>query len=406
MPAKTSKSSFMDKVRQAHESHKADETKVGGGGDLPPTIENGIAKLVDCHIGLVKDGDLKGEPFFYAAGIVVYPTMADMASMDPTTKKLVRKGQMKVEGLRTQITEMLCDTPGRTRETVDDHYAWVLNQLRLLGIDTAEVSPDDVVAEDGKGGFTSGPVLEALCSEDNPTFFKFRTWMGKPTDAFPNPRTNHDWRGKCEYTPDGDVAAEATQDDTATEAPWEGDDKKEPTPVSPTKAATPKTASKATGKPPAKPPAAPTKAAEPEEDDLLALGKLADGKKKNPEAEQKLIGHAKLFNIDYESADNWTAVAQAIIEASSANPAGVEEETTGETEQTEATEEAEVEQTDEPQEFLPDKGQMCRYTPKGAKEPDECEVLSVFEKAKKVNLQGSDGKTVHKAVPWDDVDWS
>lgn len=163
------------KARQAVEAHKNDEMKLSGGGDLPAGIENGVAQLVTCKFGVYEKGDMKGEYYFMASGIVVSP------------KTLRVDGNViPVGGLRTTIgPEPICETPNRSRKTIEDHIAWVMNEMRKLGVDTSELSADDLEAT-------------AAALEEQGPHFRFRTWAGEPTKDYPNPRTNHDWRGTVE----------------------------------------------------------------------------------------------------------------------------------------------------------------------------------------------------------------
>jgi hypothetical protein len=169
-------------LQKAHEAHKADETDLGSFGDLPAGIENGIAQLVECKFDTYKKGDLTGQYFFYAAGVVVAPT--EFRDKDGVTHK--------IEGLRTSITEPLCDTPTRTRKTVDEHIQWIYNELRKLGVDTSKMNYDDLE-----------PTAAAL-KEDQP-HFRFRTWKGQKQLTGPykdqEPRTQHSWMGAVEYSP-------------------------------------------------------------------------------------------------------------------------------------------------------------------------------------------------------------
>ncbi len=177
MAKKRSTSILMRKLgvagAKAIAAHKDDETTFSGGGNLPEGIDDGVAQLVDCRFGVYKEGNNKGEHFFLAAGIVVEPNQV---------------GNTRVEGLRTQIMEPVCETPGRSRETIEEHIQWVLNEMRKLGVDTSEVDGDNLEE-----------TAEAL-KEEKP-YFSFRTWKGKPTDAYPDPRVNEDWRGVCDYVP-------------------------------------------------------------------------------------------------------------------------------------------------------------------------------------------------------------
>ena len=382
---KKAKSSFLERVAEVHEEVKGNETKVGSGGDLPPGIEHGIARLVDCKIGIFQKGDNEGEPFFMAAGTVLDPE--SVVQTDPKTKKA---RTIPIRGLRTQIgPEPLCDTTAQNGNVTSlrDHWDRVLNHLRLLGIDTKEVDPTDIIAEETEGVYSSGPVLEALVAAA-PTF-RFRTWQGKPTDQYPNPRVNHEWRGACEY--EGDATSEEVQDDT--EAKWESDEQAD-------------AAAEEEKAPPRKPPKAPAKAedAKAEESgsiDFMALGKLADAgkpKKEAGEASKTLAGHAKVLGIDgYEDMDTWVDVAQAIIdheEIVAEEEAEPEEEAEAEEEYVE--EEAEAEE----EEWSPAEGEMGFFMAPGSKKPVECEFVKVYGKAQKVDLKRNDTKKIVKGVPF------
>lgn len=197
MPKQKSNSSFAqragDKLRKAHEAHKNDETKYSGGGNLPAGIEGGVAQLISIGFGVYESGDNKGKDYFRAAGVIVSPR-------EFTDDK---NNVHRLEGKQTSIQEVLFDTPERSgRKTFDDHYAWVLNELRKLGVNTKEVSYDNIEA-----------TCEALVQVA--PYFGFRTWKGKPTDEYPDPRTNETWEGVLEnYEPDTD-ATHHVKDNTA-----------------------------------------------------------------------------------------------------------------------------------------------------------------------------------------------
>lgn len=195
MPPQTGKSGLSaklgDRLRKAHEAHKGDETEFSNFGELPAGIENGIAQLVDVKFAEYKTGDLKGQYFFMARGVAKFPE--ELA------------GQ-KVAGLYTQIgPEPLCDTPQRaSRKTLDDHLAWVYNELRKLGIDTRTLAVDNL------------ETVATMLVKAQP-HFRFRTWKGKKQLTGPyagqEPRTNHDWGGLVEVQEDigpGDGVADHT----------------------------------------------------------------------------------------------------------------------------------------------------------------------------------------------------
>ena len=191
--------------REAFETHKGDETVYSGGGELPAGIEGGIAQLVDCKFGVYEKGDNKGQYYFYASGVV----------LEPKTH-----GGVRVEGMRTKLgPEPLCDTPQKkSRPTLADHFKWVLNEMRKLGVDTKGVGYEDV------------ETVAAALKESGP-YFRFRTWKGDPTPEYPNPRTNEIWNGVVDYDPEasgsGDEVVEhagdegATADEGQDEAPFD-----------------------------------------------------------------------------------------------------------------------------------------------------------------------------------------
>jgi len=184
MPKQVGKSVLSAKLgaayRKAFDAHKADETTYGAGGDLPAGIEGGLAQLVDCKIDQYKKGDNKGELFFYAAGVVVEPKEFE---------------GIPIEGLRTSIMEPLCNTPSRTRESLEEHVSWVLNEMRKLGVATEELGADDLEA-----------TVEALKESQPPLVFRFRTWKGDKATSGPykdrEPRVQHEWRGLSSEVPD------------------------------------------------------------------------------------------------------------------------------------------------------------------------------------------------------------
>ena len=141
------------KLSKAVEAHKGDETKFsGGGGDLPGGIENGIAQLVLCKFGVYEKGEFEGEYYWMAQGVVVSPK---------------KHAGIVIEGLRTSIgPEAICDTPNKARKTTEEHVAWVLNEMRKLGVDTSELSGDDLES-----------TAEAL--QELGPHFRFRTWQGQ-----------------------------------------------------------------------------------------------------------------------------------------------------------------------------------------------------------------------------------
>ena len=192
MAKQTARSKFLATLKKkggdkAFDAHKADETVFSSGGNLPPGIEGGVAQLVDCKFDVFKKGKTEGEYFFFASGVVKEPK---------------QHNGVRVEGLRTSIIEPMCDTPGRSREDVDAHLEWVLNEMRKLGVNTAELDVEDLEE-------TVADLREAK------PHFRFRTWQGSATKQFPNPRVNETWNGTCEYDgedAEDDVVESSTDD--------------------------------------------------------------------------------------------------------------------------------------------------------------------------------------------------
>lgn len=426
MPAAMGKSGLGaklgDKLKKGFEEHKGDDLVLGGGGDLPAGIENGIAQLVECKFDQYKSGDLSGEYFFYAAAVVLAPSSIEI--LDEKTKK---SRTIKIEGRRTQIgPEPICDTPKKGRKTVGDHVAWVLNEMRKLGIDTKDMDVNDLE-----------PTAAAL--KESGIKIQFRTWIGKPTTDFPNPRVNHEWQGAVEETSEessgvvdetggGEAGTEGTAgtvetpadeipfgsslDDLGVEAEngneaaaiklaeraeellipktlvtnaanWAAVvklivDKEAENEAKAKPATTP--AKKGPG---AKPKAAP--AAPPAEPTIAELGTKAD--EGDEEAGAKLSALCETAGLDVNQYGTWSEIAEALA-------AGTEV----------AGDPGEIPPAVEDVHFykIPVKGPGGKVTP--GKKPTECQVIAVDAENKTVDLKNlTDGKTTYKAVPWSDL---
>lgn len=397
--AKQAKSAFLEKATQAHEAHKADDTKAGRGGELPGGISNGIAELVSLKIGVYKTGDYEDEPFFMGMATCRSPKVHN---------------NIPTAGLFTQVGPIgLCDTHNAKGEVTPfaDNWDRMLRHLRSLGLDTKDLSPHDIIAGIDTEAYETGPVLLAL-SEAAPKF-RFSTnsapaleqtksgkWkVGRKEfktkeealTAFPyseNPRVWHEWGDVVEWTEEG--AASAVEDDTVQEAPWESDEKAET-------AAEPVVEEAATEEVEA----ATVESVEAEElPDFAAFAKIADDpKSKKPDkiaAEKVLSGHAKTLGIEgYEEMASWKEVAQAIVdmlEIQKAEQAGESEEAPAEEE--EYTEEAEAE------EWVPVKGELGFFLDPKSKTPIKCEFVEVNGKLEKVDLKRLDTNKILKGVPF------
>ena len=423
MPKQTVQSSLAaklgNKLVQAHEAVKGHETKLPTGGDLPEGIENGIAQLVECKFDVYKTGKQAGQFFFLAAGVVVSP--------DEITDDKGRS--IKVVGKRTQIgPEPICDTPERQgRPTLQDHLDWVLNQMRLLGVDTTSIGAEDLEA------------TAAMLKEQKP-YFTFRTWKGQATAQYPNPRVNHEWGGVTTFeqtTDDGnnggvedntgavdpsmsleDLATAADGGDSAAQEQltklaekagvpklkvtnadnWTavaalinggGADKPEKKTAAAEAPKTGGTGKKAVKK--AAPPPEPVEP-EPEAEDLAALAATADEDLTNgTETEEgqaaatRLTELAEKAGLDPAEYESWAALVDAM--STEAEEGGLPT-------------------------IAPAVTEVWKYTPmvKGpggkqtkAKKAVECEIVSVGNGVCDLkNLD--DGKTVYKAVPFGDLE--
>ena len=349
--AKQKKSSLLGKLsntlRTAFDAHKNDETELGTFGDLPPGISNGIAQLVECKFDTYKTGDNEGKLFFYAAGVVIVPK--------------VHAG-IPIEGLRTSIMEPLCDTPSRKRDTATKHLAWILNELRKLGVDTSAMDIDDLET-----------TVEAL-KEAQP-YFRFDTWIGKPSKEYPDPKTNHRWNGCVDYTPED---GEEVEDNTDIEEEEQEEEQEEEKPAK-------KVAKKEEAKPAKK-----VKKPEPEFDDQGDIDTLLKRANKGDEDAQNRLSElaiAKGYSEEeVEQADSWAVVKEMAV---------TPKEEESEEEETDEEDNSEEEGND------PNEGEVWNYIPAGQKKPVECEVVEVNSKKKTVKLKNlTNPKTVYKDIPF------
>lgn len=330
MPAQKTTSGIAAKLGpafgKAFNQHKNDETDYGGAGNLPEGIENGVARLAKIEVKEFNNGKLKGKPWLSFTGVVIEP--AEHA------------------GKQTRLQPIpLCNTPERqNKKTLADHMADVLNELRKLGVNTAEMGPDDF-----------DTTIEAL-NEEKP-YFKFRTWKGrkqKPTD--PEPEVRHDWKGYIDPPAGGAASDEVeVEEEEAAEEPEAEAEEEE--------------------------------AAEEAGDDLDQLAEAADaGDTDSQAALEKRAIAAGFTKKQVAGAESWAAVAEMVKEKEGG---GEEEEEAAEEEEEEAAEE-----------YVPKKAEVVSYKPPKAKKAVECEVLAVFPAKKTANLQNVATEEIYKAVPF------
>lgn len=397
MPVNVGKSGLLAKygakMAQAHAAHKNDETEFSQFGELPPGIENGIAILSDCKFDTFKNGENQGETFFYARGIVIKPETHE---------------GIPIKGLGTRIgPEPLCDTPKSSRKTTDEHVKWIYNQLRRLGLETSGLNLEDVEA------------AVKMLKEAKP-YFRFRTWKGKATPQFPNPKVNHDWTGVVEYHPDED-ATSGMEDDTELPPPPPPKNGK-PTSQKPG-APAPKPSPSPKPAPAPSPSPKPTPSPKPaavevfdEFGDLDTLGARAVAG--DPEAVDSLTEMAKQAGLDDDlvaKAESWADVVKMLQgEAPAAAEADAETEAESETEddssESNEGEEESGEEESEPAGWDVKKGQIYKYRPlhpttkKPGKQID-VEVLVVNKQARTVDLKNlDDPKKKYGSVSWDSLE--
>ncbi len=386
MPKQTSSSNlFKDLEERAQKALEANKTKpieYDTGGDLPPGIEGGIARLVDCKIDTFKSGDNKGKPRFYAAGVVISPGEF--------------RGQ-RIEGEQTKVSkygEPLFDTPTRSRKTFEDHFDWMMNVLALLGLDRSEIENTQDM----------GPILDAL--KDQQPYFKFRTWAGTKQTTGPyagrEPQTQEVWKGvindyeetsEDDGVIDGTVPAEPEEEKIEDEVPFEAGDNTD-------------------------------------------LDSLAARAADDPDAQSTLQERGNLLGIGdaVESAADWDAVVELIRNAESAEDnaekllptfselgekadAGDEDaidaitkaaedkglDVNNEKYDTWTKLAAEIDKS--PAELgerigEPEKGHVFLYRPPRARKDVECEATVVFSSNKTCNLKNLDDGKSYKGVAW------
>ena len=301
------------------------------GGSLPAGIENGVARLNKCYFSTYDKGDNAGEYYFRASGIVLSPK--------------IHQG-VKIEGRHTSIMEPVCDTPNRSRQGVGEHIAWVLNEMKKLGADTADADVDDLE-------------VIATALEGEAPAFTFRTWQGSPTEEYPNPRVNEVWNGVTEYGEDEeeDVDDDTKEDEDDTEKEEEDseeEDSKEEDPEEDSEE-------------------------DSEEEDLDALAEAADEDEDGEEAARltEICEEAGIDPADYET---WEEVVRVLRDDS---------------------------EEDDPEEDdpVPTKEDVCQYKPPRAKKNVDCEVRTVSATKKTVTLKNLDDGKMYKDVPWVELVW-
>jgi len=328
MPKQSKKSDLASVLgvagHKAFEVHKADDVTYSTGAELPAGIEGGVAQLVDCRFAPIKTGSNRGEYGFIRAGIVVAPKEC---------------GGIPIEGLRTSpFTEPMCNTPGKSRETIKEHICYVINELKKLGADTSDASLGDLEG------------IAAALMESQP-YFRFRTWKGRMQTEGPyagqEPRIKHEWLGTCDYEPNESSSVVDSTADAVEEEPEEEE------------------------------------AETPDAIDLLATAAKADNG--DSDAEAQMVEAAEAAGIDHTTYQTWEDVVHAISEQGSDE---------GE------SEEEEGEEYEEETPWQPEKGEYYYYKPPRARKRIECEITAVLIGKQTCSLASTDGSKAFKGVPW------
>lgn len=358
-----------------HEQMKTDESTLGGGGEAPAGIDNGVARLTECKVDIYKSGEFKGKWYFLASGVVVLPKEHD---------------GLPCEGLRTQIgPEPLCDTPKRTgekaRKTAKDHYEWLLKALRTLGVNTKGLS------------FVQVEAAIAAVKKQKP-YFMFRTWKGKPTKEFPNPRVNHSWESALPNFDPSKVSSDQA-DGVVDQSDGVSDEVAQEAAQAPTPARKPAAPAPAKGgKPAAKPAPVVDDISGVATDDLVTRANEGDG-----DAQAELERRAMDLGWSQEAfaaATSWEESGHMATEMPPSEEGG------------DGGEPAEGEEGGEAA-WMPEIDTVYKYTPlvkgpggkvvKGKKEV-ECLVTAINEADRTCTLKNTvDGKTKYIDVPVDDL---
>lgn len=347
MTANTSLSGLSSKISKAHDEVKDEETRLGS-QNLPGGINNGIARLSMCKFDIFKTGNNQGEFYFMAMGVVVSPDKNDAG--------------IPVKGLQTKVGPLpICATQKRdgTVVSLQENLSNVYNELRKLGVNTADITPDDLEA-----------TVDFL--KESKPYFRFSTNIGKATEQYPNPRVWENWHGAGgleDYDPDSESGEpdEDTNTDNTVDVP---EDTKDDSPDTSVETTTDKSV----------------------EPDLQELAEAADSSTNEPKergvAQEKLQELAMAAGVPEEEIDeaaDWASVVTMM---------SIDNET--DDEPTEAV--SEDEDTSPPE-----KGDVVFFKPNGKRKYRECTVSAVFAKSEKCNLKDLETKESYKQVKFSEL---
>ena len=166
------------KAPGVYAANREKEARVSG-GRLPPGIEGGVAQFTDWVMAKTKDD--RKTAYLTFTGVVKKPE--------------------ELAGLQTRYTVWFEDSQdGKTK--VADRVDEAMNMAKLLGAELPE------------GSFKDMPKALDVLKEDGP-HFRFRTWQGKATKKYPNPKVKEEWLQSFEY--DDDSVEEVVEDSTVTD---------------------------------------------------------------------------------------------------------------------------------------------------------------------------------------------
>lgn len=194
MPALKTKSAFS--IGGAIKAHAKDPTEYGIDFTKPPPgIGNGIAKLSDIKFGITKNGDNKGQKFFYARGTIIEPEVHTWTPHKWEGGEVVALPEqtMRIAGLQTSIMINLCDTgKGESAVSGEEHVADMLNTVRTLA---GEESTGFLETSKDPERDLETLFEQMVDPKGSPIYFKFATQESRPTKDYPNPRTWENWFG-------------------------------------------------------------------------------------------------------------------------------------------------------------------------------------------------------------------
>lgn len=396
-----------DAGRKAFEANKATEVELGGGAECPP-IPNGVARLVDIHFDEYKTGKNQGKLFCYFGGTVITPKFVTL----PDGSKI------PAAGCRTSNTFPLCATTNAKGEitTLETNLARCMNEFKKLGLDLSGL------------GLDTWEAGAAALVESGP-YFGMSVSRSDPTPEFPNPRTWHNWAMAIpDYNDetDPDAGVNDQTDEVVTEPEPE---KKTAAPKTTTKAVAPAKGVK--GKPPVedvpfgddldmtadkadngdgpamnwlKKRAMELGCSEEDVDNTANWGECATlirekeaGDSDTP-AEEDAVDYAALG----EAADGGDEEAATTITEWGAEN-GVDVNDHGDKSWTEFATfvQESIDGTEaEPEELVPEKGNVYKTKLPGAKKETQVEIVAVFSDKKTVNVKDLDTNKPFKGIPW------